>query len=130
VTATGTRASTRGAGRDPAGTAAGSAIVSDPDERRRLIEQLRGAAGFRVDGPEGRIGILQGFDPGDAGKPGHIRVSIGLFIVKVVPISIADVVRADLSRRRVHVRVIPPERRVPGQALARRVRRFVRSRRP
>jgi hypothetical protein len=105
-------------------------IVSVPDERPTLIEQLRGAAGFRVDGPEGRIGILHGFDPGDAGKPGHSRVSMGLFIVKVVPISIVDVVRVDLLGRRVHVRVIPPPRRVSGQALARRVRRFVRSRRP
>lgn len=128
MTTSETRGSTTAGTSEPGSVIADPEVVSTLDRRRLLADQLRGAVGFRVDGPEGRIGVVRAVAPQDNGTPpGHIRVAMGLFIVKEVWIAVADVVRVDLAQRRVHVRVMPKQRRLTGRALERRVRRFVRA---
>jgi hypothetical protein len=105
------------------------AVVSVRDQRRRLARSVRKAVGFRVDGPEGRIGVLTAVKPGDHGvETDHIEVSTGLFIVKPARIPVADVVGVDPVRRRVRVRVVPEWPEATRRETARRVRRFVRTR--
>jgi hypothetical protein len=96
------------------------------DSSAVLAERMRRAAGFRVDGPEGRVGTVRAFVPGDLGT-GHdrVRVDIGLFMRSAIWVPLGDVRHVDMERRRVLVRSVPtiPRR---GQAdLARHVRRFV-----
>lgn len=93
-----------------------------------LAPALHTAAGFRVDGPDGRIGVLRGVAPaGPGGGPQRLLVSVGLFITITVSIAAADVVSVDVERRRIVVATTPPlPRRAPAE-LARRVRRFVRT---
>jgi len=82
-------------------------------------ERIRRAGGYRVDGPEGRIGTFRALVPGDlATGPDRIRVDVGLFARSSVCIPLSDVTHVDPGRRRVLVRSIPirpssaaPERR-------------------
>jgi len=90
-------------------------------------ERLRRAVGFRVDGPEGRIGTLRAFVPGDLGAEPRMRVDVGLFIAREAGIPVRDVREVDPQRRRILVAGVPSiPRRGPAE-LARCVRRFVRA---
>jgi hypothetical protein len=81
-----------------------------------LAEQLRRATGYRVDGPEGRIGTLRALVPGDLGADPLMRVDVGLFIRNEVGIPLADVHRVDGGRRRVLVSSVPRMPRRAGAA--------------
>jgi hypothetical protein len=93
-----------------------------------LVPTLRTAAGFRVDGPDGRIGVLRGIAPArPAEQPERLLVAVGLFNINTVSIAVADVRSVDVERRRIVVATTPPlPRRTPAE-LAHRVRRFVRT---
>ncbi len=84
--------------------------------------------GFRVDGPDGRIGVVRRLVPEAGGdRPQHLVVRTGLFIVRQVRIPVADVVEASPGLRRVVVRTAvrwPPRSR---HDLRRVVRRLLRS---
>jgi len=96
------------------------------DASTALNERLRRAVGFRVDGPEGRVGTLSAFVPGDLGiRPGRLRVDVGVFLRRETEIPVADVCDIDLVRRRVVVRAAPRLPRPARAQVARRVRRFV-----
>jgi hypothetical protein len=101
----------------PGGVAHASAV---------LPEQLRRAAGYRIDGPEGRIGTLRALVPGDLGADPHLRVDVGLFVPTQVGIPLADVRGIDAKRRRVLVSRAPRIPRRGRASLARRVRSFLR----
>ena len=105
----------------------GADVVDTRPEAAALVRTLRSAAGFRVDGPDGRIGVLRGVTPREpSAPPEQLLVSMGLFIVTTVSIEVAEVRSVDAARRRIVVAVTPqPERRRPAE-LARRIRRFVR----
>lgn len=103
-------------------------VVSVRSQRRRLASSLREASGFRVDGPEGRVGVLAAvaIPEGDL-LPDHIDVVTGLFIKKVARVSFADVAGVDPVQRRVRIRIVPEWPRKTRRETARRVRRFVRT---
>ncbi len=103
-------------------------VVGIRPDTAALAAALRAAAGFRVDGPDGRIGVLRGVAPaGPAEPPQRLLVAVGLFIITTVSIAVADVRSVDVQRRRIVVAATPPlPRRTPAE-LARRVRRFVRT---
>jgi hypothetical protein len=100
----------------------GGEIVSVLERRQRLAGMLRSAVGFRVDGPEGRVGVLTSV------TPDGVEIATGLFIVTTLAIPFADVAGVDPLRRRVHIRVMPEPRKITPGELARRVRRFLRAR--
>jgi hypothetical protein len=106
------------------GRPAGADVVGIRPDPVVLAPQLRAAAGYRVDGPDGRIGVLYGVAPAEpTAPPERLLVSIGLFIVTTVSIGVADVRAVDVERRRIVVATTPrPWRRSAG--LARLVRRF------
>jgi hypothetical protein len=90
-----------------------------------LAERLRRAVGFRVDGPEGRVGTLRALVPGDLGAEPRLRVDVGLFIRREVGVPLRDVREVDPDRRRVLVASVPRIPRRGRAELARRVRRFL-----
>jgi hypothetical protein len=105
------------------------AVVSVRDQRRRLARRVRKAVGFRVDGPEGRIGVLTAIEAGDRGDASdHIEVRTGLFIMRTARIPVADVLGVDPARHLVRVRTMPECPQATRHETARRVRRFVRTR--
>lgn len=107
---------------------ANAEVVSIRPEPAALAPALRAAAGFRVDGPDGRIGVLRGVAPAEpAAPPARLLVSIGLFVVTTVPIAVAEVRSVDADRRRIVVAAAPHVRRRQPAELARFVRRFVRT---
>jgi hypothetical protein len=103
----------------------GSIDAAHPTEV--LAERLRRAVGFRVDGPEGRIGRVRALVPGDLGVVPQVRVDVGLFVRKEIRIPLDDVREVDRERRRVLVDSVPRIPRRGRAELARRVRRFVRT---
>ena len=90
-----------------------------------LAERLRRALGFRVDGPEGRIGTLRALVPGDLGAEPRLRVDVGLFVRREIGIPLATVREIDAERRRVLVDTVPKIPRRARAEVARCVRRFV-----
>lgn len=106
----------------------GADVVSLRSDPATPAPALRAAAGYRVDGPDGRIGTLRGVVPADpAAPPEQLLVAFGLFIVTTAPIAVAEVRSVDVERRRILVATSPrPHRRRPAE-LARVVRRFVRT---
>jgi len=90
-----------------------------------LAERIRRAVGFRVDGPEGRIGTLRALVPGDLGAEPRMRVDVGLFIRSEVGIPLGEVREVDSQRRRVLVDNVPKIPRRARAEVARCVRRFV-----
>jgi hypothetical protein len=104
---------------------AGADVVGIRPDPVVLAPQLRAAAGYRVDGPDGRVGVLCGVAPAEpTAPPERLLVSIGLFIVTTVSIGVADVRAVDVERRRIVVATTPrPWRRSAG-GLARLVHRF------
>ena len=61
-------------------------------------------AGFRLDGPVGRLGTIEavGFDPA-TGEPAWLRVRTGLFVRRTVAIPFEDIDSIDPIRGRVTV---------------------------
>ena len=61
-------------------------------------------AGFRLDGPGGRLGIIEavGFDP-STGEPAWLQVRTGLFVRRTVAIPFADIESIEPIRGRVTV---------------------------
>jgi hypothetical protein len=108
---------------------AGADVVGIRPGAAALAPTLRAAAGYRVDGPDGRIGVLRGVAPPEpAAPPEQLVVSIGLFIITTVSIAVTEVRSVDVERRRIVVATTPPLRRHRPAGLARRVRRFIRGR--
>jgi hypothetical protein len=100
---------------------------SGREDRRRLADALLAAVGFRVDGPEGRIGVLTAVGQlGEDGLPQSLTIATGLFVVRSVQMPFASVVDVDPIRRRVGVRVGPERARVSPREIALRARRFLR----
>jgi hypothetical protein len=99
-------------------------VVAPP--RRSGSDGIGGVEGFRVDGPDGRIGVVTRVSSSSAGEaPDTIHVVTGLFIVRVVPISAAQIVQIDTERRRLLVRSMV---RLPrSKHVARMLRRFLAS---
>jgi hypothetical protein len=106
----------------------GPDVVSVRDERRRLAGMLRAALGFRVDGPEGRVGVLVAVLPdyGD-GLPDRIEIATGFFVVTSVDVPFVEVVSVDPLSRRVAIGVLPERRRASRRQIARRLERFLRA---
>jgi hypothetical protein len=108
--------------------ATGGDVVSARARRAGLAAALRAAAGFRVDCPEGRVGVLTAILPEhDDAPPDRIEVASGLFIVTAVNVAFADVSGVDPARRRVFIRVVPERRPAGRHEIARRVRWFLRA---
>jgi hypothetical protein len=125
-----TARTTRGSGRSVDGRpdlrAAGGDVVSARGRRTGLAAALRAAVGFRVDCPEGRVGILTAVLPEyDDLPPDRIEIASGLFIVTAVNVAFADVVGVEPGRRRVSIAVVPERRRASRLEIARRVHRFL-----
>jgi hypothetical protein len=109
-----------------AGQAPPPNAAPDVIDASALNERLRRAAGFRVDGPEGRIGTLSALVPGDLGiRPDRLRVDVGVFLRREIEIPVGDVRAVEPVRRRVVVRAAPRLTRPARAEVARRVRRFV-----
>lgn len=107
--------------------AVGPDVVSFRDERRRVATMLRTAVGFRVDGPEGRVGVLTAVVPDfGEGLPERVQIATGLFLVASVDVPFGDVVSVDPYRRRVGIGALPTRRRSSRRQAARTVHRFLR----
>ena len=103
-------------------------VVSVHDERRRLAGMLRAAVGFRVDGPEGRVGVLAAVVPDyGEGLPDRVKIATGLFVVGSVDVPFVEVVSVDPLGRRVAIAVLPERRRATHRQTARRLERFLRA---
>ena len=121
-----------GGGRSPARVrvvrATGGDVVSVREHRQRLATMLRAAIGFRVDCPEGRVGILTAVLPEyDDVTPDRIEIASGIFIVTALTVPFAEVASVDPLRRGVSIRVVPERRRASRPEIARRVRHFLRA---
>jgi hypothetical protein len=65
---------------------------------------LRHCDGFRVDGPDGRIGVVDHVEPGfGAAVPGVVAVASGLWRIRLTRIPLHDVVEVQPHRRRLVV---------------------------
>jgi hypothetical protein len=94
--------------------------------RRSGSSDIAGVEGFRVDGPDGRVGVVTRVSASAAGAPPDtIHVVTGLFIVRVVPIAASEIVRIDADLRRVDIRSMVRRPRSPH--VARMLRRFLAS---
>lgn len=108
--------------------ATGGDVVSVREHRQRLATMLRAAIGFRVDCPEGRVGILTAVLPEyDDVTPDRIEIASGFFIVTALTVPFAEVASVDPLRRRVLIRVVPEGRRGSRREIARRVQQFLRA---
>ncbi len=91
---------------------------------------LRDCRAYRVDGPEGRFGVVRRVVlEGDGGRPPHLVVTMGLFIIRTVRIPIADIVEIRPDLRRVVVRTAveaPLRSRLELHGIVRRLLRSVR----
>ena len=115
------------AGHRGTGAAAGD-VVSVREHRRPPPGVVRAAIGFRVDCPEGRVGILTAVLPEDDDLTAdRIEIASGLFIVTAVTVGCGAVESVDHSRRRVSIGVVPDVRRSSRPAVAHRVRQFMRA---
>jgi hypothetical protein len=127
-----TAGTTDGSGRSSARTrvvrATGGDVVSVREHRQRLATMLRAAIGFRVDCPEGRVGILTAVLPEyDDTAPDRIEIASGIFIVTALTVPFAEVASVDPLRRGVSIRGMPERRRASRREMARRVRQFLRA---
>jgi hypothetical protein len=88
---------------------------------------VRAAVGFRVDGPEGRVGVLSIVIPdyGD-GLPERIRITTGLFLTTSVEVAFGEVVSVDPFTRRIRIGSAVEPRRATRRQTARKLRRFLR----
>ena len=89
-------------------------IVTIPVLDYRVPDSERWAdqwAGFRLDGPGGRLGTIEavGFDPA-TGEPAWLHVRTGLFVRRTVAIPFADIESIEPIRGRVTVTTLGPRR--------------------
>jgi len=92
--------------------AAARDVVAPP--RSRQTADIRGVEGFRVDGPDGRIGTVTSVSSSTPGAPPDtIQVVTGLFIVRVVPVAAAEILQVDDDRRRILIRTMLRRPRTP-----------------
>jgi hypothetical protein len=103
-------------------------VVAAPSQRGVPAGWIGDVEGFRVDGPDGRIGtVAHVVREAPADVPVALDVATGLFIVHVEHIPIRDVIEVQPSRRRLAVRSVPYRPRLSRHHLHRGVRRFLRS---
>lgn len=108
--------------------AAGTRAPSVRERAAPSAALVRAAIGFRVDGPEGRVGILTAVLPEDDDTAtDRVEIASGIFIVTALTVSVVDVVSVDRSRRRVSIGVVPERRPGSRPEVARRVRQFLRA---
>ena len=94
--------------------------------RRSGTDSIAGVEGFRVDGPDGRIGVVTRVSSSSAGEaPDTIHVVTGLFIVRVVAVPASEIVQIDADRRRLLIRSMVRLSRTPN--VAQMLRRFLAS---
>ena len=87
---------------------------------------IAGIEGFRVDGPDGRIGVVTRVSARAVGAPPDtMHVVTGLFIVRIVPIPASEIVGIDAELRRVDIRSMVRRPRSPH--VRRMLRRFLAS---
>lgn len=65
--------------------------------------------GYRVDGPDGRIGVAVRFHPPDSGQAGSLVVAYGLFIRRVLVVAGSEIATVDHQRRRITVKMFQAE---------------------
>jgi hypothetical protein len=76
--------------------------VRQAAERDVETAALAGIHGYRVDGPDGRVGTVDGVVAGAwSDRPEAIEVRVGLFRPAVLVVGLADVAAVDPARRRV-----------------------------
>jgi hypothetical protein len=86
----------------------GADVVTIRPDPVTLAPVLRAAAGFRVDGPDGRIGVLHGVSPDEpTAPPQRLLISMGLFIVTTASIAVGEVRSVDGERQRIVVAATP-----------------------
>ena len=84
---------------------------------------LSGVEGYRVDGPDGRVGVVTGVTAGRADGPlDTIHVVTGLFIVRVTPVPETEIIEVDPDRRCLVIRTMLRAPRSPH--VAQMLRRF------
>jgi hypothetical protein len=87
---------------------------------------LRTSIGFRVDCPEGRVGVLTAVLPEyDDLPPDRVEIASGFFIVTAVTVPFRDIASVDRIGRRVVMRTVPARRRATRFEVAHRVRQFL-----
>jgi len=105
----------------------GADVVTILPDPVTLAPVLRAAAGFRIDGPDGRIGVLYGVAPDEpTAPPQRLLISMGLFIVTTASIPVGEVRSVDGERQRIIVATTPRTVRRSRARVARRARRLVR----
>jgi hypothetical protein len=93
---------------------------------RPAFSDIAGVEGFRVDGPEGRVGVVTRLSAQEVGAPPDtMHVITGLFIVRVVPIPASEIVRIDHELRRIDIRSMVRRPRSPH--VKQMLRRFLAS---
>jgi hypothetical protein len=112
--------------------------VSDPLHREDVVAATRDVVpakhapaafdvssleGYRVDGPEGRVGVVTSVTASRPDGPlDTIQVVTGLFIVRVTPVAESEILEVDPDRRRLLIRTMlrPPR----SSNVSRMLRRF------
>ena len=76
------------------------------------VFDLGGIEGYRVDGPDGRVGLVTDVMASRPDGPlDTVHVVTGLFIVRVTPIAESEILEVDPDRRRLFVRsMLRPQR--------------------
>ena len=77
------------------------------ESNRGPEEGLRGCEGFRVDGPEGRIGHVRGVRFGSSGQAEVIEVRAGLLGQRTLLIPAGEVAEVSPEQRRLILRGSP-----------------------
>jgi hypothetical protein len=87
---------------------------------------LSGVEGYRVDGPDGRVGVVTRVTASRPEGPlDTIHVVTGLFIIRVTPVAEAEILEVDTARSRLLVRTMLRPPRSPN--IARILQRLVAS---
>lgn len=85
--------------------AAGSDVVSA--RPAAPVFDLSGVEGYRVDGPDGRVGVVTNVTASRPDGPlDTIHVVTGLFIVRVAAVAESEILELDAERRRLFIRTM------------------------
>ena len=85
--------------------AAAGDIVSA--KRAQPAFDLSGVEGYRVDGPDGRVGVVTSVTASRHDGPlDTIHVVTGLFIVRLTPVAETEILEIDAERRRLFIRAM------------------------
>ena len=84
---------------------------------------LSGFEGYRVDGPDGRVGVVTNVTASRSDGPlDTVHVVTGLFIARVTPVAEREILEVDPERRRLFIRtMLRPQR---SSNMARMLRRL------